>query len=114
MGQYFTKKTSKYDSYTVLELTDYTLPIETYIKDLINNGKVILIKIKENDRKYKFEYLFKKLGLFNKLEKVSARANFIVTKEFYYDQKINDLGLNADLSFDFESLYDTSYELYFK
>ncbi len=114
MGQYFTKKTSKYDSYTVLELTDYTLPIETYIKDLINNGKVILIKIKENDRKYKFEYLFKKLGLINKLEKVSARANFIVTKEFYYDQKINDLGLNADLSFDFESLYDASYELYFK
>ena len=114
MGQYFTKKTSKYDSYTVLELTDYTLPIETYIKDLTNNGKVILIKIKENDRKYKFEYLFKKLGLINKLEKVSARANFIVTKEFYYDQKINDLGLNADLSFDFESLYDASYELYFK
>lgn len=114
MGQYFTKKTSKYDSYTVLELTDYTLPIETYIKDLINNGKVILIKIKENDRKYKFEYLFKKLGLINKLEKVSARANFVVTKEFYYDQKINDLGLNADLSFDFESLYDASYELYFK
>lgn len=112
--QYFTKKSEKYDTYKLINLTDYILPIENYIKDLIDDNKAILIKIKENDRRYKFEYLFSKLGLKNKLDKVSNRASFIVTKEFYYDMKVKDLGLKSDLSFDFESLCDKAYEIYFK
>ncbi len=114
VGQYFTKKNAKYNSYSVLDLENYTLPIESLVKDLINDGKTLLIKIKENDRKYKFEYLFKKLGLINKLDRVSNRADFVVSKEFYYDKKILDLGFETDISFDFESLYDKAYELYFK
>lgn len=114
IGQYFTKKSAKYNSYSVLDLKNYTLPIEALVKDLINDGKTLLIKIKENDRKYKFEYLFKKLGLINKLDRVSNRADFVVSKEFYYDKKVLDLGFETDISFDFESLYDKAYELYFK
>lgn len=114
IGQYFTKKSAKYNSYSVLDLKNYTLPIETLVKDLINDGKTLLIKIKENDRKYKFEYLFKKLGLINKLDRVSNRADFVVSKEFYYDKKVLDLGFETDISFEFESLYDKAYELYFK
>ncbi len=113
VAQYFTKKTDKYKNYKVLDLLDFALPVESLMEDLIKT-KTILIKIKENDRKYKFEYLFKKLNLTNKLDKVSARANFIVTKDFYYDKKIEDLGLIEDISFDFESLNKEAYDKYFK
>lgn len=113
LPQYFTKLSDKYKGFKILEFSDYTIPLELLMSYLLKD-KVLLIKTHETSRSLKFQTLFEKLGIKNKLDRITNHAYYVVSKDFYYDKKVEDLGVEVDETYDYETLDDIAYKTYLK